>query len=148
MSNERISSVLNEERRFDPPETFMTDAHVSGQRAAQALKRKGDADPEAFWAQQAQELEWIAPYKTVLQWKAPHAKWFVGGKINASVNCIDRHLTSWRRTKAALIWEGEEGEVRTLTYQQLSREVNRFSNVLLDLGVTWSASTWVWCRKR
>jgi acetyl-CoA synthetase len=113
----------------------MTDAHVSGQRAAQALKRKGDADPEAFWAQQAQELEWIAPYKTVLQWKAPHAKWFVGGKINASVNCIDRHLTSWRRTKAALIWEGEEGEVRTLTYQQLSREVNRFSNVLLDLGV-------------
>ena len=92
-------------------------------------------DPEAFWAGFAGELEWIEPWKEVLRWKPPYAEWFVGGKLNASANCLDRHVRSWRRNKAALIWEGEPGDRRTLTYWDLYRQVGTFANVLKSLGV-------------
>ena len=83
----------------------------------------------------ARELEWIEPLERVLEWKSPDAKWFVGGKLNASVNCVDRHVQTARRNKAAIIWEGEPGDRRTLTYCDLYREVNQFANVLKRLGV-------------
>ena len=91
---------------------------------------------KAFWEGFARELEWSKPWSTVLEWNPPHAKWFVGGKINASVNCLDRHLRTARRNKAAIIWEGEPGDRRTLTYFDLHREVCQFANVLKSLGVT------------
>lgn len=103
----------------------------------EALRAEADADPEKFWAQQAEaELDWFKPWDTVLKWEPPHAEWFAGGKINISHNCLDRHLQTWRRNKAALIWEGEPGEQRTLTYQQLHTEVCKFANVLKKIGVT------------
>ena len=102
----------------------------------EAMRAEAAADPEQFWARLAEsELHWFKKWNTVLNWKAPHAEWFIGGKINISYNCLDRHLTTARRNKAALIWEGEPGETRTLTYQQLHTEVSRFANVLKKLGV-------------
>ena len=100
-----------------------------------AVYEDAERDPEAFWASFARELEWSVPWSRVLDWQPPHAKWFVGGKINASVNCLDRHVRTARRNKAALIWEGEPGDRRTLTYWDLFREVNRFASVLRGLGV-------------
>ncbi len=99
------------------------------------LRAEADADPEGFWGRMAEELHWLKKWDQVLQWRAPHAEWFVGGKINISDNCLDRHLSTWRRNKAALIWEGEPGDRRTFTYQQLHREVCRFANVLKRTGV-------------
>jgi acetyl-CoA synthetase len=102
----------------------------------EALHAKAEADPEKFWADLAQtELHWFKPWDTVLKWNPPHAEWFSGGRINISYNCLDRHLPTWRRNKAALIWEGEPGDTRTLTYQQLHTEVCRFANVLKRIGV-------------
>jgi acetyl-CoA synthetase len=102
----------------------------------EALRAEAAADPEKFWARYAEsELHWFKKWDTVLKWKVPHAEWFLGGKINISYNCLDRHLSTWRRNKAALVWEGEPGETRTLTYQQLHTEVCRFANVLKKLGV-------------
>ncbi len=102
----------------------------------EALRAEASADPEKFWARFAEsELHWFKKWDTVLKWEAPHAEWFAGGKINLSFNCLDRHLETWRRNKAALIWEGEPGETRTLTYQQLHTEVCRFANVLKQIGV-------------
>src|SRR5207247_2248755 len=92
-------------------------------------------DPESFWAGFAAELEWIKPWSRVLDWKPPHARWFVGGQINASANCLDRHVRGARRNKAAIIWEGEPGDRRTLTYFDLYRQVSQFANVLKALGV-------------
>jgi acetyl-CoA synthetase len=99
------------------------------------LLREAAADPEAFWAAQAKDLDWSEPWTEVLDWQPPHAKWFVGGKLNASVNCVDRHIKGPRRNKAALIWEGEPGDRRTLTYFDLYRQVSQFANVLKGLGV-------------
>ena len=134
--NERISSVLTEERQFTPPDDFARHAHVSSPAALSKLRRQASTDVVAFWQERARELAWFRYWKRPLDWKHPHARWFVGGTINASVNCLDRHLGGWRRTKAALIWEGEPGEVRTLTYQQLHAEVCKAANALLHLGVT------------
>jgi hypothetical protein len=96
---------------------------------------RAERDPEGFWAAFASELEWFTPWTKVLEWNPPHAKWFVGGTINASVNCVDRHVRGPRRNKAAIIWEGEPGDRRTLTYFDLHREVNQFANVMKSLGV-------------
>ena len=93
------------------------------------------ADPQAFWAKQAEDLHWFKKWDTVLEWNEPFAKWFVGGKLNISYNCLDRHLDTWRKNKAAIIWEGEPGEIKTITYLQLHQEVCRFANVLKKLGV-------------
>ena len=126
-----IDALLQENRRFPPPDPFRRQALANDpgvyERAAQ--------DPEAFWAAFAGELEWIEPWHTVLKWDPPNAQWFVGGRLNASANCIDRHVRTARRNKAALIWEGEPGDRRTLTYWDLYREVSAFANVLKSLGV-------------
>ena len=126
-----IDALLKEERAFPPSAEFRAAAHVNDP----AVYQRAANDPEGFWAEFAAELEWSAPWKQVLDWKPPHARWFVDGKINASVNCLDRHLRSARRNKAAIIWEGEPGDRRTLTYFDLHREVCQFANVLKCLGV-------------
>jgi acetyl-CoA synthetase len=130
-----IESVLQESRVFEPPTEFAANAYVKSFADYERMYAEAEADPQAFWAAQAENLHWFKKWDTVLEWNLPHAKWFVGGKINASYNCLDRHLNSWRRTKAAIIWEGEPGDQRTLTYQQLHHEVCKFANVLKKLGI-------------
>jgi acetyl-CoA synthetase len=126
-----IADLLQEDRSFPPPSEFQAKANVNDP----AVYDRAEKDPEAFWASFASELEWFTPWTKVLEWKPPHAKWFVGGSINASVNCVDRHVRGPRRNKAALIWEGEPGDRRTLTYFDLYRQVGQFANVLKSLGV-------------
>src|SRR3954470_2778819 len=127
-----IADLLQEDRSFPPSEEFRAQANV---RDAEVYARAA-RDPEGFWAAFASELEWFTPWTQVLEWKPPHAKWFVGGTLNASVNCVDRHIRTARRNKAALIWEGEPGRRRTLAYFALYRQVSQFANVLKGLGVT------------
>src|SRR5882672_755144 len=122
--------LLREDRAFPPPAAFRAAARVSDP----AIYAEAEKDPEAFWAKFAGELEWSRPWDRVLDWQPPHAKWFVGGTLNASVNCVDRHVRGSRRNKAAFIWEGEPGDRRTLTYWDLYRDVNAFANVLRSLG--------------
>jgi acetyl-CoA synthetase len=126
-----IDALLKEDRSFPPSEAWRTTANV---RDAEVYDRAA-RDPEAFWAAFAMELEWMKPWDTVLKWESPHAQWFVGGKINASANCLDRHVRTARRNKAAIIWEGEPGDRRTLTYWDLYRQVSSFANVLKGLDV-------------
>ena len=128
---EEIDALLDEQRSFPPSDKFRQEARVSDA----SVYKKATEDSEGFWESFAKELEWIQPWHRVLEWKPPHAKWFVGGKLNVSVNCVDRHITSARRNKAALIWEGEPGDRRTLTYFDLYRQVSAFANVLKSLGV-------------
>jgi acetyl-CoA synthetase len=130
-----IESVLKEKRIFKPSSEFSKGAHIKSMAAYKALYKQAEKNPEKFWAGLAKELDWFSPWKKVLQWKEPFAKWFVGGKINVSYNCLDRHIKTWRKNKAAIIWEGEPGDSRTLTYQDLHREVCKFGNVLKGLGV-------------
>ena len=125
-----IDVLLQENRKFEPPREFTGAANV----ASPGIYEEAARDPEKYWADQARELEWIKPWSKVLEWKPPHAKWFVGGKLNIAANCIDRHINGPRRNKAALIWEGEPGDQRTLTYWDLYREVSKFGNVLKKLG--------------
>jgi acetyl-CoA synthetase len=126
-----IDALLQENRKFEPPAAFRAGAHLSSRELWDEAAR----DPEAFWAREAAQLEWMTPWERVLDWTPPHARWFVGGKLNASVNCLDRHVRGARRNKAAIIWEGEPGDKRTLTYWELYVEVNKFANVLKRLGV-------------
>jgi acetyl-CoA synthetase len=135
-STSEIKSVLHEERIFPPPEDFARSAHIRSMEEYERLYAESLNSPETFWARMAEKLHWFTRWHTVLEWNLPHARWFVGGTLNASYNCVDRHLNSWRRNKAAIIWEGEPGEVRTLTYQQLYREVCRFANVLKRMGIS------------
>ncbi|MCC3474624.1 MAG: acetate--CoA ligase [Microcoleus sp. PH2017_25_DOB_D_A] len=136
MSQDTIESILQEKRLFQPPAEFSEKAHIKSLEEYRALYEKAKADPQAFWAELAtQELDWFQNWDTVLDWQPPFAKWFVNGKINISYNCLDRHLTTWRKNKAALIWEGEPGDSRTLTYAQLHREVCQMANVIKELGV-------------
>lgn len=130
-----IESVLHESRLFDPPKDFAASAHVKTREELDAICDEAAKDPVAFWAKQAEEIHWFKKWDTVLEWNEPFAKWFIGGKLNISYNCLDRHLDGWRKNKAAIIWEGEPGEVRTLTYLQLHRQVSKFANVLTKLGV-------------
>src|ERR1044071_6561412 len=126
-----IADLLQEDRSFSPTPAFRAQANVNDP----GVYERADKDPEGFWASFASELEWFRKWDKVLEWKPPHAKWFVGGTINASVNCVDRHVRTARRNKAAIIWEGEPGDRRTLTYFDLYRQVNQFANVLKSLGV-------------
>src|SRR6266545_2511720 len=130
-----IESVLQEQRKFPPPAEFAARARVGSMADYQALAARAAADPEGFWGEIARELHWHAPWSRVLDWSLPDAKWFVGGKTNMAYNCLDRHLGGARRDKPALIWEGEPGDERRLTYAELHREVCRFANVLVKLGV-------------
>ena len=127
-----IEALLEEHREFPPPEEFAKQANVHDP----SIYRTADRDFEKFWEDFARELAWYKDWKQVLEWKPPKAKWFVGGKLNASVNCLDRHVSGPRKNKAALIWEGEPGEQRVLTYRQLLLEVSKFGNVLKSLGVS------------
>ena len=127
----RIEALLQEDRVFPPSEEFRQQANIADPKVYEEAAR----DPEGFWAKWAEELDWFQKWDRVLDWDPPHAKWFVGGKLNVSYNCIDRHLTSARRNKAAIIWEGEQGEWKVYTYWDLYREVCRFANGLKSLGV-------------
>ena len=126
-----IEARMIEDRVFPPPAEFTARANASDPTIYQTAA----ADPEGFWSGWAAQLDWIAPWKTVLDWKPPHAKWFVGGKLNVSANCLDRHVKTARRNKAAIIFEGEPGDTRVLTYYDLWREVNQFASVLLRMGI-------------
>ena len=126
-----IDALLQENRKFPPSAEFRRAAIVNDPRVYENAAR----DYEAFWAQKANELHWFKPWKTICEWKPPHSKWFVGGKLNVSYNCIDRHIESPRRNKAALVFEGEPGDRRTLTYWDLYIEVQKFANVMKKLGV-------------
>jgi acetyl-CoA synthetase len=126
-----LEALLKEERRFAPPASFRSAANAHDE----SLYTRAAQDPESFWAEWASRLEWMRPWERVLEWDPPHAKWFVGGSLNAASNCLDRHLSGPRRDRAALIWEGEPGDTRTYTYEDLQREVSKFANVLKSLGV-------------
>ena len=126
-----LDDLLQEDRSFPPPAAFRAQALVRDEDIYDRAAR----DPEAFWADFARELDWFTPWTDVLDWKPPHAKWFVGGTLNASVNCVDRHALGARRDKPAIVWEGEPGDRRTLTYLDLLRQVSQFANVLKSLGV-------------
>ena len=134
-SGTNITSVLKETRKFPPPADFADKAHIKSLADFEKLWNRAAADPEGFWAEQAESLHWFQRWNKVLEWNEPFAKWFVGGKINASFNCLDRHLTTGRKNKAAIVWEGEPGDCRVLTYQMLHREVCKFANVLKGLGI-------------
>jgi acetyl-CoA synthetase len=131
-----ITSMLQESRVFPPPAEFAKHAHIGSLSQYDALWNRAKDDPQGFWGDQAKLLDWSTPWNQVLDWKPPFAKWFVGGKLNASYNCVDRHCLGPHRNKAAIIWEGEPGERRVLRYQDLLREVSKFANVLKGLGVT------------
>jgi acetyl-CoA synthetase len=130
-----ITSVLKESRRFLPSADFAAAAHVRSLADYEQLWQQARDNPEAFWAQQAEQLHWFRHWDQVLVWNEPHAQWFAGGQINASYNCVDRHLTGGRKNKAAIVWEGEPGDTRVLRYQDLHREVCKFANVLKGLGI-------------
>ena len=126
-----IDNLLREDRQFPPSDHWKRNATVGDP----GVYDRAAANPEAFWEGFAKELDWIRPWDEVLRWESPHAHWFVGGKLNASVNCVDRHARTARRNRAAIIWEGEPGDRRTLTYWDLFRQVSAFANVLKSLGV-------------
>ena len=130
-----IDSLLKEDRLFAPSSEFSASAHIKSREHYDQVYKRSVEDPEGFWAEIASELHWFKRWDKVLNWNEPFAEWFAGGQTNISYNCIDRHLSSWRKNKAAIIWEGEPGDTRTLTYQQLHSEVCKFSNVLKELGV-------------
>jgi acetyl-CoA synthetase len=126
-----LDDLLRENRSFPPPADFRSKARIQDEQIYADAAR----DPEAFWEGFADELEWSRRWDKVLDWNPPHAKWFVGGQLNVSVNCLDRHVRGARRDQPAIIWEGEPGDRRTLTYGDLLREVSKFANVLRSLGL-------------
>ncbi|QDT66565.1 acetate--CoA ligase [Calycomorphotria hydatis] len=131
-----IESVLQEDRLFPPSEEFTKQANINSEEQYQAMCKEAEEDPAGFWGKQALDnLTWEKPFDSAMEGDMPDTKWFTGGELNASVQCLDRHLNTWRKNKAAIIWEGEPGEKRVLTYQELHRQVCKFSNVLKQLGV-------------
>jgi len=136
VTDQTITSVSRENRVFRPSAEFKAQAKLGSEASYKRLYAESVNSPEKFWARQALEfLTWRRPFKEVLKWKLPHAKWFQGGKLNAAENCLDRHLGTARANKAAIIFEGEPGDVRTITYQQLHQEVCKFANALSALGL-------------
>ncbi len=136
MSDQTITSVSREHRSFRPSAEFKAQANLGSEAAYKKLYAESVNSPEKFWGRQATEqLVWRKPFKKVLDWKPPHAKWFIGGKLNVSENCIDRHLGTARENKAALIFEGEPGDVRTITYKQLHFHVCRLAHIFENMGV-------------
>ncbi len=135
ITNVNLDSTLRENRVFPVPEDFAAHAHVKSLAEYEDLYARSVADPEAFWASIAKELHWFEPWTKVLEWDLPWAKWFVGGKLNLSYNCVDRHALGSRKDKIAIIWEGEPGDIRKLTFGELHVEVQKFANVLKSLGI-------------
>ncbi len=130
-SEKSLDALLDERRTFPPSDEFQGHANWNDP----AIYERAAKDPEGFWAEEAKHLDWFAPWQRVLEWNVPWAKWFVGAKLNVTYNCVDRHAHSARRNKAAIIWEGEPGDSRVLTFGMLEHEVNRFANALKSLGV-------------
>jgi acetyl-CoA synthetase len=130
-----LDSTLREFRVFPPPPEFSEKAHIKSLEEYETLYKKSIEDPEAFWADVARDLPWFKPWNKVLDWNLPLARWFVGGQLNLSYNCVDRHALGERADKTAIIWEGEPGEVRRLTYAELHLEVQKFANALKELGI-------------
>src|SRR5438309_2988663 len=130
-SSGSLEALLDESRRFPPPERFQKHANQNDP----GIYERAGTDVEAFWAEQAEGLDWIKKWDRVLEWNLPWAKWFLGGQLNVSSNCLDRHVKTWRRNKAAFYWEPEHGQSQVLAYSDLYREVNKFANALKDLGV-------------
>jgi acetyl-CoA synthetase len=135
VANQDIDSTLRENRVFPPPPEFSAKAHIKSLEQYESLYKESIQDPEKFWAGVAGDLHWFKTWDKVLDWDLPWAKWFVGGKLNLCYNCVDRHALGERATKTALIWEGEPGEVRRLTYAELHVEVQKFANALKSLGI-------------
>jgi acetyl-CoA synthetase len=131
IQQDKLDALLQEQRKFPPTKAFRAQANASDP----AIYERARQDLEGFWAEEAERLDWVTRWENVLEWNTPWAKWFVGGKLNVTHNCVDRHSASERRNKAAIIWEGEPGDSRVLTFDMLQREVNRFANVLKSLGV-------------
>jgi acetyl-CoA synthetase len=130
-----IESLLKEDRVFKPSDAFSAQAHIRSLNDYEALSKRAAEDPESYWAEIASELHWFEKWNKVLEWDLPFSRWFVGGKTNISYNCLDRHLKTPRKNKIAILWEGEPGDVRALSYQMMHREVSRFANVLKSLGL-------------
>lgn len=135
MAEPEITSVLHEKRLFHPDERFSKNAHIKNFEEYKKIYDRAYRDPDGFWAEIAEEMHWFKKWKKVLEWEPPFAKWFTGAATNISYNCLDRHLSTWRKNKAAIIWEGEPGDSRILTYQYLHREVCKFANVLKSMGL-------------
>ena len=132
----QIDSVMQEERVFPPGEAFSSRARISSMEAYEQLWNDSKADPEKFWGKIAEdELHWFQPFQTVLEWNEPFARWFVGGQTNVSYNCLDVHLGTDKENKTAILWEGEPGDQRTLTYRELHTEVAKFAGVMKQLGI-------------
>src|SRR3989338_6552353 len=130
-----IETILHENRQFSPPKDFAQQANI-GEAQYNAVAESAVSDPVRFWESAAQDLHWFRSWDKVLEWKEPTARWFVNAKINASFNCLDRHLSTATRDRLAIIWEGEEGGEVRLTYLELYEKVCRLANVLeLTLGL-------------
>jgi acetyl-CoA synthetase len=134
-STHDIESILREGRSFSPPAEFSRHAWVKSEAERRELCRRAEQDPEQFWAERARRLDWFKPFQQVMEWQPPFVKWFTDGELNACYNCVDRHLLGSHRNKAALIWEGEPGDSRVLTYQMLASEAAQCANALKHLGV-------------
>ena len=135
MSSQNPSLNHDKDTVHKPSKEFSSKARISSMGASRKLYKESIEKPNKFWAREAKELVWQKPWAKVLTWKAPHAKWFDGGKLNVCENCVDRHASGPRKNKAAIIWEGEPGDKRVITYGQLQKDVCRFANVLLKNGV-------------
>jgi acetyl-CoA synthetase len=135
MSQHSIESVLTETRTFPPPAAFARQASVQSIAQYEQMYRRAAEDPEGYWAEVAGLVSWAKPWERVLDWRLPDAKWFVGGRLNVSANCLDRHVEGGRKNKAAILWEGEPGDTRVLTFGQLHREVCKAANALTALGI-------------
>ncbi|MGC8549374.1 MAG: acetate--CoA ligase [Acidobacteriaceae bacterium] len=132
---QNLDSTLREDRVFSPPEDFARHAHIKSLAQYEALYSRSIEEPEKFWEEVARELPWFEPWTKVLEWNAPWAKWFVGARLNLCYNCVDRHVQEGKRDKVAILWEGEPGEVRRLTFGDLYEQVQRFANGLKSLGI-------------
>lgn len=130
-TQDAIETFLHETRHFEPPHYFTEKANIQDPQ----VYAKADADPVAFWEGFAKELDWFEPWTQALEWELPYAKWFVGGKLNVSYNCLDRHVNNGKGDKTCIIWEGEPGEVKHITYSEALTEVCRIANALKELGV-------------
>ena len=128
---EEVSKLMDEREKFPPPPAFAAQANIKDP----GVYARADADYEAYWAEQAKRLDWFTPWNTVLEWEEPFAKWFAGGQLNVSYNCLDRHVQNGLGGRVAFYYEGERGDMRTITYQQLLDEVCRCANALKELGV-------------
>ena len=126
-----IESLMSEDRSFPPPEAFRAQANVS----SESIYEEAERDLEGYWAKQAEKLDWFRPYDTVLEWNAPYAKWFIGGKLNISYNCLDRHVRNGGGEKIAYYWEAEDGDRKEISFAQLLEDVCRCANALKELGV-------------